>query len=171
MQNLQHNTTDEENKESGDWNNIRLEKNVSNEDIKKITRKKKNETINPIYGHIFRICGIIIILAFWTNVYINHKKKDTIKTQDPQVINYLYHKNQPQQTYQQNSSYASDKKTIEVPPTKTNQSYKDYKIRENSHPRKVFSWIDENGLKHYSNTNYPQDNPTLKIQDEIKTQH
>lgn len=33
---------------------------------------------------------------------------------------------------------------------------------------KVFSWYDEDGQRHYSNTNYPADNPTLTFKDEIK---
>lgn len=32
---------------------------------------------------------------------------------------------------------------------------------------KVFSWKDENGGLHFSNTNYPADNPTLQVQTEI----
>ncbi len=32
---------------------------------------------------------------------------------------------------------------------------------------KLFSWRDENGIPHFSNTNFPTDNPTLQVQSEI----
>jgi hypothetical protein len=33
----------------------------------------------------------------------------------------------------------------------------------------VFSWIDKDGKRNFSNTNYPPDNPTLQVQTEINT--
>lgn len=33
---------------------------------------------------------------------------------------------------------------------------------------KVFSWYDKDGHRHFSNTNYPANNPTLTFKDEIK---
>jgi len=33
----------------------------------------------------------------------------------------------------------------------------------------VFSWRDEEGKRHFSNTNYPANNPTLQVQTELNT--
>ena len=159
--------------------NIELEKNFLNEDSNK-TRRNKKKPINPIYGHIYRTCGIIIILAYWINAYINHKETSNVKINAApkiQAHDYFKDKRQPEKFYQPKTNYLSNKNNTAQPaspkayPGTTNQSNNNFKTQKISLSGKVFSWTDEHGLRHYSNTNYPQDNPTLKIQDEIKTQY
>lgn len=148
----------EERKDSEILNdNIGLDGRHLDENSSKTRRIKNKKPINPIYGHIFRICGIIIILAYWINVYLDHKKNNDVKVSvapKAQAHDYSKIKSQPEQSYQQRPD--------------TNQSRNNNKAQETSPSGKVFSWIDQNGLKHYSNTNFPQDNPTLKVQTEIK---
>lgn len=88
-----------------------------------------------------------------------------------------YGKNiQENKTYQttQNNNYqppiqakthpiTKPKKTVKL---SNNYNYKD--IERISLKGKVFSWIDKEGKKHFSNTNYPANNPTLTYRDEIK---
>lgn len=168
-------------KDSKFWNdNIELEKKYLNENSNETRRNKKKKPINPIYGHIFRTCGIIIILAYWINVYIDYKKDNNVKiitAPKIQELDYSKNKTQSEQSYQQGTNYVSNKNNIarpsftEVEVTNTNQSNNNYKTQSISLSGKVFSWIDKNGLKHYSNTNYPLDNPTLKVQTEINTEN
>lgn len=168
-------------KDSKFWNdNIELEKKSLNEDSNKTRRNKQKKPINPIYGHIYRTCGIIIILAYWINAYINHKENNNVKSiaaPEIQAHDYSKDKRQPEQFYQQKRNSVSNKNNIVRPASTkaysaiTNQSNNNLNTQKVSLTGKVYSWIDENGLKHYSNTNYPQDNPTLKIQPEIKTQN
>jgi len=143
-------------------------------------RNKKKEPINPIYGHIFRICGIIFILGYWINVYIDYKKSNNVKViAAPKIQEHDYSKNKTrhEQSCQQRTNDVSNKNNIVRPAStkaysfETNQSNNNLKTQEISLSGKVFSWIDKNGLEHYSNTDYPQDNPTLKVQTEIKTQN
>jgi hypothetical protein len=168
-------------KDSKFWNdNIELDKKNLNEDSNKTRRNKKKEPINPIYGHIYRTCGIIIILAYWINAYIDHKKSNNVKiiaAPEIQEHDYSKDKTQPEQSYQQNTNDVSNKNNIVRPvstkaySSETNQLNNNFKTQERSLSGKVFSWTDKNGLKHYSNTNYPQDNPTLKVQTEIQAQN
>ncbi len=167
-------------KESKFWNdNIELDKKNLDEDSNKTRRNKRKLPINPIYGHIFRICGVVIILGYWINVYIDHKKNQgTIPaTSKIQAPDYSKNRSQLEKSYQQNTNYVSPKNnivspvSIEVEAPSTNQSSNNYKIQNISLSGKIFSWIDKNGIKHYSNTNYPQDNPTLKVQTEIKSEN
>ncbi len=168
-------------KDSKFWNdNIELEKNFLDEESNKTRRVKKKKPINPIYGHIYRTCGIIIILAYWINAYINHKESNNVKINAApkfQAHDYSKDKRQPEQFYQQKTNSIPNKNNIIRPASTksysaiTNQSNNNFNIQEVSLTGKVYSWSDENGLKHYSNTNYPQDNPTLKVQPEIKTQY
>lgn len=167
-------------KDSKFWNdNIELDKNNLHDASNKTRRNKKKKPINPIYGHIFRICGVIIILGYWINFYLDYKESKNVKIiAAPKIQAYDYSKNktQPEQSYQQKTNYISNKNNIVRPAStksysSTNQSNNNYKTQGISLSGKVFSWIDKNGLKHYSNTNYPQDNPTLKVQTEIKTEN
>lgn len=153
--------------------NIGLDGRRLDENSSKARRVKNKKPINPIYGHIFRICGIIIILAYWINVYLNYKKNNDVKVSVAPKIqerDYQKVKAQPEQSYQQKTNYASNNNNIAKPvayPSNTNQS-NNIRAQETSPAGKVFSWIDKNGLTHYSNTIFPQDNPTLKVQTEIK---
>jgi len=165
-------------KDSRFWNdNIELDKKNLDEDSNKTRPNKKKNPVNPIYGHIFRTCGIIIILAYWINAYIGHKKSNNVESiAAPRVQAHDYSKDkmQPERPYQQNTNDASNKNNIVRPASTkvysgfTNQSNNNFETQERSLSGKVFSWTDKNGLKHYSNTNFPQDNPTLKVQTEIK---
>lgn len=159
---------------------ISLDKKTLHEDSNRTRRNKKKKPINPIYGHIFRICGIIIILGYLINVYIDHKKSNNIKIiAAPKIQEHDYSKNKTQSepSYQRGTNHISNKNNIvkptstEVEATITNPSHKNCNIQNISLTGKVFSWTDKNGLKHYSNTNYPQNNPTLKVQTEIKTEN
>lgn len=168
-------------KDSKFWNdNVELDKKNLDEDSNKTRRNKKKKPINPIYGHIFRICGIIFILGYWINFFLNHKGSNNVKiiaTPKIQQHDYSKNKTQPEQSYQQKTNSVSNKNNIVRPAftkaylSETNQLNNNFKTQERSLSGKVFSWTDKNGLKHYSNTNYPQDNTTLKVQDEIRTQH
>jgi len=153
-------------------------------------RKRRNgkRKLNPIYGHIFRICGALFIIFFWYgfftgdfkgslpswNTFFSNDERPFINSK-PQVID------PSRNDIKQNSPYAvkqvesSQVSSVNRKDTSLNQSEKhvrisnDYaSIQQTSVSGKVFSWIDEKGVRHASNVSYPVNNPTLTVKDEIK---
>ncbi len=167
-------------KDSKFWkDNIELEKKDINEESDKTKRIRKKNLSNPIYGHIFRFCGVILIVAFWTSIYLdnNERKKEKInEVSKIQLYDYSPKKILPTQSYQQKRNHFSNKtkpgKAIATKPFSSLESSisSNSIIERTSLTGKVFSWIDENGSRHYSNTNFPRNNPTLKVQNEINKQ-
>lgn len=109
--------------------NIWLNGRCLGENSNKTRRNKNKKPIKPIYGHMFRICGIIIILAYWINVYLDYKKNNAAKVSiapKAQVHDSSKGKAQPEQSYQQKTNYVPIKNNIVKPvaysESNTNQS-------------------------------------------------
>lgn len=138
-------------KSSKFWDaDITLEKTNLKTKKREKPRSSKRKPINPLYGNVFRTFGIIFIIVFWVNFFLDRQETRKIEVT-------AIEKQGPQR---QQSTPSPQKKR---PAT-------DFTIDRVSLTGKVFSWTDENGHLHYSNVNFPRDNPTLKVENEIKKQ-
>lgn len=69
---------------------------------------------------------------------------------------------------------SNNKKYTNKPKTKRSLKDNDNNVISSTFPvtsvtGKVFSWIDDQGKRHFSNTTYPANNDTLKVEDEINS--
>ena len=153
-------------KDSKFWNNnINLDKKNLNKNIKEIRLQQKKKLIKSICLYTFIICGgALFVIGFWTIFYLDYKETSIsrkIKTQN--IKENIHYKNKTS-----TRTYSTKKKQY---PIKIYRSNNNFKIKKTSLTGKIFSWFDKKGTKHYSNTNYPQNNPTLKVQNEIKKEN
>ncbi len=110
---LIHKTHGGRKKDSKFWkDNIELDKKDLDEESDEIKRIRKKNLGNPIYGHIFRFCGVVLIVAFWANIYLDNKERKTEKISEVskvQLRDYPQKKILPAQSYQQKRNHFSNK--------------------------------------------------------------
>lgn len=179
---LIHKTHGGRKKDSKFWNDdVDLSKKNAIVDIpierkKNIKRKVTQTTFIPIV--LFLAITVVLIIARpdlfpfldYHHVYKTIERIDNIpkEQEGPQILSQ---KPQPKTYPIRIVDVSSKGRSTEQPSLRrsspsnsTNSMSSDFSLEG-----LVFSWKDKEGKRHFSNTNYPEDNPTLQVQTEINT--
>ena len=144
-------------KDSKFWNS---EYEIQNQSNSKRVEKKKNRNnrksvINPIYGHVYRICGIIFIVGFWIYYFQNHKNNSKENVSKQTVSSEAYMDNSYKPTVRNQRIIPQIKKPVPSQQIPTKRPPSHFSDNSQSTRHKIYSWEDADGKLHFSNTGYP----------------
>lgn len=170
-------------KDSKFWNDdidISETNDMSSISIERKQNKRRSLRKPVVFPIVLLLCATVVLVVAWPDlfpfldyhkVYKAVERIDNLPMANEDAQKYVQPKTYPINKSHVPVRYKEPGRVIKKP---TSARYASNSIHSNSVSNislqgMVFSWQDKDGKRHFSNTNYPADNPTLQVQTEINT--